>query len=530
MYPDGTSKNLIYRQGTTPVPGFDELAYCAPKRYVPPEPTTEPTTTEPTTTETTTAPSDTTVAPTTQPTTTKPAENNEFLEGISKLFEKISSAFGKFFDGLGTSLENLFLKGYEDTQSYIEENGLKAEQPEPDAEWDNTDSVSPQVFILDYDWRLSPIDLADQLNDYIKAVKAYTHSDKVYLQSLSASASVALAYLDKYVVNSETVDIAGIIMSCPVGNGMGAYGTLMQKKLLLDASALGNATVIKPIMTNVDPKVHALLQTLYLTGLLDLAFSALELAPDEFFDAMFDEGLIPCYGTFPGMWSLVPPDMYTAAKKACFSNKTLYPDEVWGDFIAKIDEYYELELRQDELLQATAAKIKTAIVVGYGETPWAIAQTQGQQGDTAVETKYSSFGATLCKLGDTLGESYKQKNACGGHNHVSPDLQVDASTCALPENTWFIKGFIHGSEYDYNGFFAWWYSTENPTVFSSERWPQYLYAYGNITEGECDAIYPLQTPVYSGSDSIDRLSSLWVNVLSIWRSLLYFITGLGGLL
>ena len=30
-----------------------------------------------------------------------------------------------------------------------------------------------------------------------------------------------------------------------------------------------------------------------------------------------------------------------------------------------------------------------------------------------------------------------------GHNHLSPDGVVDASTCRFPENTWFIAGLYH---------------------------------------------------------------------------------------
>jgi hypothetical protein len=46
----------------------------------------------------------------------------------------------------------------------------------------------------------------------------------------------------------------------------------------------------------------------------------------------------------------------------------------------------------------------------------------------------------------TLPVDYVQQNThCNNpeHNHISPDRQVDASTCCLPEHTWFFAGQHH---------------------------------------------------------------------------------------
>ena len=46
---------------------------------------------------------------------------------------------------------------------------------------------------------------------------------------------------------------------------------------------------------------------------------------------------------------------------------------------------------------------------------------------------------------DTLSDEYiAQREAAGFGKYISPDKQIDASTCLFPDYTWFIKGCSHG--------------------------------------------------------------------------------------
>ena len=40
--------------------------------------------------------------------------------------------------------------------------------------------------------------------------------------------------------------------------------------------------------------------------------------------------------------------------------------------------------------------------------------------------------------------NYQTKEKKDGHNHVSWDYKIDASTCMFPEQTWIIKNLTHG--------------------------------------------------------------------------------------
>lgn len=115
------------------------------------------------------------------------------------------------------------------------------------------------------------------------------------------------------------------------------------------------------------------------------------------------------------------------------------------------------------------------IVAGYNKQRTPLVESYMANSDATVDTKYASVGATVADLGSALPEGYVQKNETGVHDHLSKDGVIDASTCLLPENTWFIKDMLHCKIHDghkamYNWFF---YSESQPDVWSNEKYPQF---------------------------------------------------------
>ncbi len=59
-------------------------------------------------------------------------------------------------------------------------------------------------------------------------------------------------------------------------------------------------------------------------------------------------------------------------------------------------------------------------------------------------TRFSSLGATVSKIGTTFSDEYiESRKALGYEKYISPDRQIDASTCVFPEYTWFLNNAIH---------------------------------------------------------------------------------------
>ena len=59
--------------------------------------------------------------------------------------------------------------------------------------------------------------------------------------------------------------------------------------------------------------------------------------------------------------------------------------------------------------------------------------------------------------------------------YLSPDLKIDASTCILPDKTWFIKNSYHDHFTDiYHDLIRAFFNGDNVTVTTNEEYPQFL--------------------------------------------------------
>ena len=222
---------------------------------------------------------------------------------------------------------------------------------------------------------------------------------------------------------------------------------------------------------------------------------------DNLQERVFDELLTPVFGTLLGLWSFVPDSAYEEAKAI-----NLDPETQAG-LIAKADYYhYEVQCKAEEILNdAVDNGVRVMIVAGYNIQRTPLVENMHNNSDATVDTKYASAGATVALLGETLGENYQQANCDCGHNHVSPEGDIDASTCILPEHTWFIKGMLHSNCHDgimemYNWFM---YADEYYDVWSNPLYTQYLEndkpnlrvkAMGNFAEGA-------EKPTYEPGDA-----------------------------
>ncbi|MDR1408674.1 MAG: hypothetical protein LBJ12_00040 [Oscillospiraceae bacterium] len=98
-----------------------------------------------------------------------------------------------------------------------------------------------------------------------------------------------------------------------------------------------------------------------------------------------------------------------------------------------------------------------------------------------------------------------------GHNHISPDRIINASTAALPEQTWFIKNAFHQMETSYSGLYEYFLRADNPNVFDNAKYPQYL---------KMDELYKF-SPLEKEQFTVDSVfSGLFEKLLSVWRNLL----------
>ncbi len=358
------------------------------------------------------------------------------------------------------------------------------------------DSVDNGYFRFAYDWRVDPIENAKKLKEYIKEVKKLTGHNEVVIACHSQGNTVVTSYLHLF----GNKGIEKILFLSPAYKGLSLMGSLFSQQV--DVVGKGDALIeyIKGLMGYDDitgQLVGAILTEINEYGTLDAILYYLQQILDSQLDRIINESLKDILGTLPGVWSFVPDEYYDDAKKSVFKDS----DEYDG-LIERIDYYhYNVQNKAESIIRKAKAN-GTAIVIaaGYNISSIPVTVMDGQHSDMLIDTEYMSLGATCAPIGETLGENYKQKNTACGHNHVSADNMIDASTCEFPEYTWFVNGNGHNDfGTAYCEFIEWAIRYDGqPTVHSNEKYPQFT----DIVDGK---VVPVTAPMATETRSNNEI-------------------------
>ncbi|MCH5170147.1 MAG: hypothetical protein J1F24_02545 [Oscillospiraceae bacterium] len=330
------------------------------------------------------------------------------------------------------------------------------------------------TFIFTHDWRRSPLDTAKDLNEFIQNVKEKTGHSKVSINGQSMGTCIVQAYLALY----GTQDVKNICMFSGAFTGLEMCKDLFTGHIYLDADGIVDI-IIQAIKGSPDSSVLG--ELLKYTGLFERVIE--KMAPlmneDQYKNRLYDEIFIPYFGMFAGVWAFVPEETFNEALNYMFFNSdfSFHPSI---SYIAKITAYHELvqktlEERCTEYFNDK--NICFSIVSNYNRQIAPVTPSSTMNSDGVIETCRTSYGATVADRNSILGKNYVQVND-DGHNHVSPDTVVDASTCRFPECTWFIKNMEHvkfkqGSNAT---LFAWLLTSEKQvTISSNPLYTQFLY-------------------------------------------------------
>lgn len=372
-------------------------------------------------------------------------------------------------------------------------------------------------YVFRYDWRRSPLDIADDLDRYIKSIKKETGASKVGIIGRCMGANILSAYL--YEFGCDDIDTAIFYTATTSGtySATNAFcGTLsinpdalvdyVDKNDLLDDAVLSE--FIRDLIDSADSIGGVDSVSDFLTKFLAKVYP--HLAPSL---------LLSTYAAFPSFWALVDTDKYETARNFVFAGR----EEEYKNYIALIDDYhYNVQLKLENIIDDCVAKgMKVASVVKYNTTAYPFFENSKELGDNTVTVKASSFGATCADFGKVLSNEYL---ASTDMKYVSSDHMIDASTCRYKNSTWFIKDSIHGYYPQcIDELLKAICNSEQPmTVFDNENYPQFL-KYDSKTE----TISPLSEEPSKSSEKKDSVKSfikLLTSFINVLRKLFEKLT------
>lgn len=396
-------------------------------------------------------------------------DTSAYLRLAARLAPAIARlAIDKNYDAFGDALIDGVSDIFGDLQ--MDENGDSTDRVTSDAQLpDDPDHGVDKSYYFAYDFREDPLTVADKLHKYISCVKKLTGHDTVLLRASSMGGVMTMAYFYKY--GTSGID-ACIFQCCPI-LGTQVAGDLFTKKIVIDPDALVRYASQLPTDEQWQSDLLVtILDMLNFAGVFKALVGVADKLLENLTDRVFDEFMYPVFGSMPGIWSFVTDDEYEQAKKMTFNDSTS------KKLISRLDEYhYNVQCKSGEILnKAKRDGVKIMIVAGYNKQRTPLVESYMSNSDATVDAKYASVGATVANLGSTLPDGYIQKNEAGVHDHLSKDGVIDASTCLMPENTWFIKDMLHCKIHDghkemYNWFF---YSDSDLDIWSNEKYPQFL--------------------------------------------------------
>lgn len=347
-----------------------------------------------------------------------------------------------------------------------------------------------------YDWRLDPLETADELYAFVQGVKKITGSPKVSLIGRCLGSTIVSAYLAKYGND----DIYGVALDIPVANGAEIFSEAISGQFKVDANAINRFIVdSNGYGANIDSFIVETIDLLEKAGVFDkLVGVTKETVYYVVLKGVTSALTLSTLGTWPSFWGIVSSDDYDAAMEYVFGDKNSAKRQEYAGLVEKIENYNNVVRKNIyDILKDTNEKANLCIVCKYGSQMVPVVESRNAIGDQYGSLAYSSYCATTADIYSTLSDEYIENRISEGKGkYIAPDKQVDASTCLFPDQTWFIKGDPHGdhSDVEFDIIYGVLSSDRQLTVDEYE-YGQFIacnytdYTFEKMTEENCDTYF-----------------------------------------
>lgn len=325
------------------------------------------------------------------------------------------------------------------------------------------------TYYLNYDWRLDPYVVADDINETVNAAIENTGHDKVNIVCCSMGGIMTVAYLTEY--GYEKVNRC-LFMSSTFCGAQVASDLLCGK---VDIKAENLYNMLKN-MTADQKFLSFVIDALDFVGGFDALTKITDFILENYKDEVFADVIKPIFGRMLTLWGLTQPEDYENAINYMFGGRT----EENEAFLKRTDALQKMMNGRTALINEMIENgVEIAVVAHYGTPVVPVYENSDFNGDGTLETYQMSGYATVAPYGKTLGDDYVAKNS----EYLSPDRVVDLSTALFPEYTYIIKDAPHvAGSYgtDYADFLVWLLSYDGDFYAgASERYPQFMVSDGS---------------------------------------------------
>lgn len=443
---------------------------------------------------------------------TKGYLTDDFTEFKTEFTACMKEAYKDFaLDNNGEVSNNSGLK----TVEYWKSNSI-IDKHKPSSDVSTPDQAKTELYkyFYQYDCRLDPCDIADDLHEYIQTVKEVTGHSRIKLLARCLGTNILSAYLAEYGWD----DVDDVVLYNPICFGTEITDSLFNGELYFDADAVeffASQNLGDALPFSILKEVISLANKLNGLGITMDYFNKTATKVAKY---VTPDVMRVCYGSTPGYWSMVSPDRFEEARDYIFNGV----EDEYAGLIGKLNHYYETvgSKLTSMYKQMKADGVNVSIIAKYGYQLYPIVYNADQQSDMIVTCEQQAPGTTTAPIGGKFNDDYIQSAITNGTaKYISADLAVDASTTLFPDSTWYIQNMKHNC-----------YPTViNPliyrilrndgiqTVFDDPEYPQYLIYEGEENNG--DTIRPMSDSD-TGSPIVkpgffNLLKNLVINVVKI---------------
>ena len=377
----------------------------------------------------------------------------------------------------------------------------------------NTTTGTAPVYRWVFDWRLSPLTLADELAGVIDAVLAKTGKTKVNIISRCLGCNIAYAYLYNY----GTDKVNSCVFYAPMIDGIGVMNALFTGNITIEAGALDRFITYFQDENNFiirdEDTTDLIMTTLSLfdqIGVLGVGADFAEKIVGNVKDDVIPRIVKDSFATFPSYWSMISPEYVEDAKAFVFNGC----EDDYAGLIDQIDAYAAIVQDTHGFLKSIEDKVQIGVVTKYGFPCFPLSEDAGLESDVYVTAGLASFGATVASSGAKLDSKYiKAQTAAGKGNYISADGKIDASTALFPDTTWFIKDLEHKAFPDcVNDLMLAFVNTPCMTVKTDAKFTQFL-QFTPTNDESSDSARGTLTPILTADDTEDSTKQYPVSPL-----------------